>query len=77
MTSIGDDEAAREHLLMNLRLAEGIDLAAYENRWGAGLDAEKIAAMAQQGFVACEDGRLTATSSGRLLLNRVIEELLN
>ena len=69
-------KAAREHLLMNLRLAEGIDLAAYEKRWGAGLDANKIAALASQGFVTREDGRLTATPSGRLLLNRVIEELL-
>ena len=76
VTPISDDEGSREHLLMNLRLAEGIDLAGYVNRWGAGLDAEKIAAMAKQGFVACEDGRLTATPSGRLLLNRVIEELL-
>ena len=76
VTAIGDDEAAREHLLMNLRLAEGIDLAAYERRWGVELDADKIAAMASQGFVAREDGRLTATPSGRLLLNRVIEELL-
>jgi len=76
VTPINDDEAAREHLLMNLRLAEGIDLAAYEARWGAGLDGAKIAAMANQGFVTCASGRLTATPSGRLLLNRVIEELL-
>jgi putative oxygen-independent coproporphyrinogen III oxidase len=76
VTPISNDEAGREHLLMNLRLAEGIDLAAYERRWGAGLDAEKIAAMSRHGFVACDDGRLTATPSGRLLLNRVIEELL-
>jgi putative oxygen-independent coproporphyrinogen III oxidase len=76
VTAVGDDEAAREHLLMNLRLAEGIDLAAYEKRWGAGLDGAKIAAMANQGFVTRAGGRLTATPSGRLLLNRVIEELL-
>ena len=75
--AISSDEAAREHLLMNLRLAEGIDLAAYETRWGTRPDAAKIAAMEQQGFVAVKDGILTATPSGRLLLNRVIEELLN
>ena len=75
MTPVGDDEGSREHLLMNLRLAEGIDLAAYETRWGAGLDAGKVAALASQGFVTREDGRLIATPSGRLLLNRVIEKL--
>src|SRR5579872_5755137 len=31
--AITDGDAAREHLLMNLRLAEGVDLAAYEMRW--------------------------------------------
>jgi len=76
MTPVPDQDAAREHLLMNLRLAEGLDLAAYEKRWGAGLDATKIAALVEQGFLTRANDRLTATPSGRLLLNRVIEELL-
>jgi coproporphyrinogen III oxidase-like Fe-S oxidoreductase len=67
----------REHLLMNLRLAEGLDLAAYEKRWGTRPDAAKIAAMTEQGFLIQEDDVLRATPAGRLLLNRVIEELLN
>jgi oxygen-independent coproporphyrinogen-3 oxidase len=61
---------------MNLRLAEGLDLAAYEMRWGTKLDAAKIAAMTGQGFLIHDNATLTATPSGRLLLNRVIEELL-
>ena len=77
LTPVSNPEAAREHLLMNLRLAEGLDLAAYERRWGAELDAAKIATLIEQGFLARQDERLTATPSGRLLLNRVIEELLN
>lgn len=76
-TTISNDEAAREHLLMNLRLTEGIDLVAYEKRWGSRPEAAKIAAMQEQGFVTQEDDRLTATPSGRLLLNRVIDALLN
>ena len=76
-TLVSNDEAAREHLLMNLRLAEGIDLGAYEKRWGARPDASKITAMAEQGFVTLDGERLTATPGGRLLLNRVIEKLLN
>ncbi|HJS45553.1 MAG TPA: radical SAM family heme chaperone HemW [Rhizomicrobium sp.] len=75
-TPVSDAEAAREHLLMNLRLAEGLDLAAYEKRWGRGLDAAKIATLAEQGFLTRANNRLTATPNGRLLLNRVIEELL-
>ncbi len=76
LTPVSNEEAAREHLLMNLRLAEGLDLAAYERRWGVELDAAKIAAMTEQGFLTRENDRLTATASGRLLLNRVIEEML-
>ena len=76
LTPVTDAEAAREHLLMNLRLAEGLDLAAYEKRWGTGLDAAKIGTLVEQGFLGRENDRLTATPNGRLLLNRVIEELL-
>jgi putative oxygen-independent coproporphyrinogen III oxidase len=77
MTPVSNDEAAREHLLMNLRLAEGLDLAAYERRWSAKPDAGKIAALTEQGFLVLNNNTLSATPSGRLLLNRVIEALLN
>jgi putative oxygen-independent coproporphyrinogen III oxidase len=76
MIPVSNAEAAREHLLMNLRLAEGLDQAAYERRWGTRLDATRIGTLIGQGFLTCEDGMLMATPDGRLLLNRVIEELL-
>ncbi|HYS45430.1 MAG TPA: radical SAM family heme chaperone HemW [Rhizomicrobium sp.] len=76
VTAVSNAEAAREHLLMSLRLAEGLDLAAYETRWGVGLDAAKIAALVEQNFLVHQERRLTATPSGRLLLNRVIAELV-
>ena len=76
LTPVSREEAAREHLLMNLRLLEGLDLEAYERRWGTGLDAAKVAALTEQGFLVLKGGKLTATPSGRLLLNRVIEALL-
>ena len=75
--AVHDGDAAREHLLMNLRLREGIDLAAYELRWGIRPDTAKIATLVDQGFLTLTDDSLAATASGRLLLNRVIEELLN
>jgi oxygen-independent coproporphyrinogen-3 oxidase len=77
LTPVSHEEAAREHLLMNLRLSEGVDLAAYEKRWGEGIDPGKIAALSVEGFLVREDGWLRATPKGRLLLNRVIEELVN
>jgi oxygen-independent coproporphyrinogen-3 oxidase len=77
MVAVYDGDAAREHLLMNLRLSEGVDLAAYELRWGTRPDAARIAALAQQGFLNLDGEVLAATPAGRLLLNRVIAELLN
>jgi len=76
MTPVSREEAAREHLLMNLRLTEGLDMAGYEQRWGVALDAAKIDALTAQGFLGCRESKLIATPAGRLLLNRVIEELL-
>jgi oxygen-independent coproporphyrinogen-3 oxidase len=76
-SAISDSDAAREHLLMNLRLAEGLDLAAYEARWGRRPPAEKIAALAQQDLLTLDGDILRATPRGRLLLNAVIAELLN
>jgi oxygen-independent coproporphyrinogen-3 oxidase len=75
--AVSDQDAAREHLLMNLRLAEGLDLAAYEKRWGVRPNAEKIAALVSQGLLTFQDDTLTATPRGRLLLNAVIASLLN
>jgi oxygen-independent coproporphyrinogen-3 oxidase len=75
--AVPDGDAAREHLLMNLRLAEGLDLAAYELRWNMRPDAVKIAALTEQGLLFQQDDVLRATPNGRLVLNAVIAALLN
>jgi oxygen-independent coproporphyrinogen-3 oxidase len=62
---------------MNLRLSEGLDLAAYERRWGMRPATARIAALAEQGLLKLAGDILAATPAGRLLLNRVIAELLN
>ncbi|MEP6830709.1 MAG: radical SAM family heme chaperone HemW [Rhizomicrobium sp.] len=76
-TAIADADAAREHLLMNLRLREGIDLAAYHRRWGMRPDSAKIAPLIEQGMLHQDADVLTATPQGRLVLNAVIAALLN
>jgi oxygen-independent coproporphyrinogen-3 oxidase len=75
--AIHDGDAAREHLLMNLRLAEGLDLAAYELRWGTRPPQDKIGPLVEQGLLTLQGDMLTATPQGRLVLNAVIAELLN
>jgi putative oxygen-independent coproporphyrinogen III oxidase len=68
-------DAAREHLLMALRLAEGITLAAYAARWGHAPAPKRIAALAEGGLVTLDNGRLKASPRGRLVLNTLIAEL--
>jgi putative oxygen-independent coproporphyrinogen III oxidase len=74
-TEIGADEAAREHLLMNLRLSEGLDLAGYEGRWSVSLDRTRIGALESDGLLQQANGRIAATPRGRLVLNSVIAAL--
>ena len=75
--AVGDGDAAREHLLMNLRLREGIDLAAYEGRWGVRPADEKVASLVGQGLLRQNGEVISATLQGRLVLNAVIAALLN
>ena len=76
-TAVDDADAAREHLLMNLRLREGIDLAAYQARWGQRPSPEKISPLIEQGMLRQDGEILSATPQGRLVLNAVIAALLN
>jgi len=75
MTEVAPEEAAREHLLMNLRLVEGIDLAAFRARWNRAPDAARIAPLVGEGLLTFEDEKLVATPRGRLVLNSLITAL--
>jgi putative oxygen-independent coproporphyrinogen III oxidase len=67
---------AREMLLMGLRIDEGIDLTRYEHLAGQAMDQTKITAMADLGLVEMKsNSRLSATKSGRRVLNALIAEL--
>ena len=68
-------DAAREHLLMNLRLNEGIDLDAWRMRWGVAADAGRIAGLIRRGLLVGSGDRIAASPAGRLVLNSVIADL--
>jgi putative oxygen-independent coproporphyrinogen III oxidase len=68
-------DSAREHLLMNLRLVEGVDVEGYEKRWGTSLEGKRIAGLEEEGLVDLTQGRLAATARGRLVLNAIIASL--
>lgn len=72
---IAPADAAREHLLMNLRLTEGLDRTEYQRRWGLSLPDDRIAALAAADLVCVDGAQLSVTASGMLVLNAVIAEL--
>jgi oxygen-independent coproporphyrinogen-3 oxidase len=76
-SELSSQDAAREHLLMNLRLKEGVDLARYESRWGISLDRQHIVALEREGLLHAGNGHLAATQAGRMVLNSVIAALAN
>ncbi len=65
---------AEEHLLMGLRLAEGIDLDRHASLGGR-IESARIADLEMQGLLKREGRRLTATASGRLVLNALVAAL--
>ena len=75
MQEVVTSDAAHEHLLMNMRLTEGLDLTDYEARWSAPLDRARIAYLELEGLVRVSNKRLIATPRGRLVLNSVISAL--
>ncbi|MGE0610742.1 MAG: radical SAM family heme chaperone HemW [Hyphomicrobiales bacterium] len=73
--SVSVDDAREEYLLMALRLTEGADIARYESMGGR-LDPARLAQLEADGLLEIRGGRLAATPSGRLVLNRLIAELI-
>jgi oxygen-independent coproporphyrinogen-3 oxidase len=74
--TVGHADQSTEYLLMALRLAEGADLARYRRLSGTAVDPARIAALAGDGLVRQTGDRLAATARGRIVLNRVLAELL-
>ena len=75
-TPVDRQDQATEYMLMAMRLAEGADLIRYRRLVGAPADAARIAGLAGDGLVRLTDDQLAATARGRIVLNRVLAELL-
>ena len=69
-------DQASEYMLMAMRLAEGVDPARYERLAGAPLQPCRIDRLAGDGLLEQQAGRLRATGRGRIVLNRVLADLL-
>ncbi|MFP4404617.1 radical SAM family heme chaperone HemW [Rhodosalinus sp.] len=75
-TAIPPQDQAGEYLMMGLRVSEGIDLHRYASLAGAPLDPAVLHRLAEDGLVTMTEDRLRTTPTGRLLLNRLVAELL-
>lgn len=75
LSDIPHAEAAREQLLMNLRISEGLDLSDFVARWGVVPAPAALRELEQNRLIKVRGNRLTVSKSGRLLLNRITEQL--
>jgi oxygen-independent coproporphyrinogen-3 oxidase len=79
-TALPPTDRAREMLLMGLRLAEGIDEARFAARTGVALDdavdQDILRQAIEAAYVTRADGRLTASSEGRLRLDALLPALV-
>lgn len=67
--------AAEERLLLGLRIAEGVPLAEI-TALGLAAGQPRISALVEMGLIHIDDRRLRATVAGRLVLDRLIAELV-
>ncbi|WBU52924.1 radical SAM family heme chaperone HemW [Paracoccus sp. SCSIO 75233] len=67
-------EIATEYLLMAMRLSEGMDVARYA-ALGGKFDEKRLARLIDDGLVIAKAGRLSASSTGRPVLNYVLREM--
>lgn len=65
-----------EHMMMGMRLFEGLDLERHEALAGKPLSVKKIQELTDWGMIVVDGARLRATSQGRAVLNAVLRELL-
>jgi len=74
---LGREEAAREALVMGLRLAEGIEPGPLARRLGAAtiVDQRAVDRLADLGLLECDDARIRTTEAGRLLLDSILAEI--
>ncbi|WP_225027414.1 radical SAM family heme chaperone HemW [Xinfangfangia pollutisoli] len=73
---ISRDAQGTEYLLMALRLSEGASLARYAGLAGRKIAENRLQQLQDDGFLTRDGDRIAATDTGRLLLNRLVLELL-
>lgn len=74
--SLSGEERAEEYLMMGLRLASGVDLSRFRSLAGRDLPQERLHHLIDLELIRVEDDILAATPTGRMLLNRLLADLI-
>lgn len=74
--TITRSQSAEEMMLMGLRLQEGVSLQRYKALAGQAINSARMADLSGDGLLMRDGDRLTATPPGRLVLNKLLGELL-
>ena len=75
-TRLDPTEQANEYLMTSIRLAEGTGIDRFIALAGSEFDRGTLDLLERNGLACVEDGRIRATASGMLVLNRIIAELI-
>ena len=75
ITPISSIEQAKEYMVMGLRISEGISLSRVKKICDHKINEENIHYLTDLGLVTVDDDRLIVNSSGRILLNQIINKL--
>lgn len=76
LESLPRDAQAEEYVMMGLRIDEGISLSHYAKLTGQPLSPDEISNLCEDGLLRTDGDNLSATASGRQVLNAVTERLL-
>ena len=74
---ISSIDQAKEYLVMGLRISEGISLSRVKEICDHKIDENNIGYLTDLGLVTVDDDRLSVNSSGRIILNQIINKLLD
>lgn len=74
--SLFSEDVGTEYALMSLRLAEGLSLSRYKLLSGLDLDSPQLSELISQEYIKRDGDRISATSTGRPVLNSILKELL-
>ena len=74
------DERISEYVMLRLRLCEGVDVAAFDSRFGISFEetyGKKLAPFVASGLVICEGGRYALSREGMLVSNTILSDILD